>query len=105
MTMGSDLEARLGVNIRARRIAAGMSQVELAERANVSSGAVKHLEQGSGATTRTLTRVLKALNAEEWIDQLAPPPLAFNPLVLLEAERKAARVSHAPRVRRARRSQ
>ena len=83
--MADQLEETLGHNVRARRIAAGLSQAEVAERANVSVGAVKHLEQGSGSTLRTLTRVLRVLGAEGWLDQLAPAPARFDPLELLDA--------------------
>jgi transcriptional regulator with XRE-family HTH domain len=96
----TELEAALGRGIRARRIAAGLSQTELADRANVSVGAIHHLERGKGASTRTLTRALAALGAEGWIDQLAPPPPTFNPLDLLESRNREAHVSTAPRVRR-----
>jgi transcriptional regulator with XRE-family HTH domain len=96
----SELEAVLGQGIRARRIAAGLSQAELADRANVSVGALQHLERGVGASTRTLTRTLKALGAEGWLEQLAPQPPTFNPLDLLEARSREKRTSSAPRVRR-----
>jgi transcriptional regulator with XRE-family HTH domain len=92
-----ELEAALGHGIRQRRIAAGLSQVELA---NVSVGAIHHLERGKGASTKTLTRALAALGAEGWIDQLAPPPPTFNPLNLLESRIREATVTTAPRVRR-----
>lgn len=100
MKTPTELEAALGRGIRARRIAAGLSQTELADRANVSVGAIHHLERGKGASTRTLTRALAALGAEGWIDQLAPPPPTFNPLDLLESRNREAHVSTAPRVRR-----
>jgi len=96
----SELETALGQGIRARRIAAGLSQAELADRANVSVGAIHHLERGKGASTKTLTRALAALGADGWIDQLAPPPPAFNPLDLLATRNREAQTTTAPRVRR-----
>ena len=93
-------EVVLGRNIRARRIQAGLSQVALSERANVSVGALQHLERGEGASTRTLTRVVHALGAESWFEQLAPPPPVFNPLDLLEARTREGHTTTAPRVRR-----
>ena len=100
MRTPTELEVALGQGIRARRIAVGLSQAELADRANVSVGAIHHLERGKGASTRTLTRVLVALGADGWVDQLAPPPPAFNPLDLLESRNREAHVTTAPRVRR-----
>ena len=94
-------EVVLGRNIRARRLQAGLSQMALSDRANVSVGALQHLERGEGASTRTLTRVVHALGADSWLEQLAPPAPAFNPLDLLEARTREARTSTtAPRVRR-----
>ncbi len=93
-------EVVLGRNIRARRLQAGLSQIALSEKANVSVGALQHLERGEGASTRTLTRIIHALGAENWLEQLAPPPATFNPLHLLEARTREAHTTTAPRVRR-----
>jgi transcriptional regulator with XRE-family HTH domain len=86
-----DLELRLGQHLRARRIAADLTQVELADRANVSLGAVRNLETGAGSSTSTLTKVLRTLGQQSWIDALAPPPEPFNPLQLLEQRQAAER--------------
>lgn len=96
------LEAVLGHNIRARRTAAGFTQVGLSERANVSLGALRHLESGAGANTTTLVKVLRALDATGWLDALAPPPPRFSPLAELAAqERTPGRSPKGPqRVRR-----
>ena len=99
-----ELERTLGRNVRATRIAKGLSQVELADRANVSLGALKHLESGAGSTITPLVKALRALGAEAWLDELAPPPAPFNPLDLLarrEAEQR--RPKGPPRVTRTRR--
>jgi transcriptional regulator with XRE-family HTH domain len=97
----TELEQTLGHGVRARRIAARLTQVELAERANVSVGALKHLETGSGATTTTLVKVLRALGAEDWLATLAPPPAPFDPLQLLEDRQRTStgpsRVRHRAR--------
>lgn len=95
-----DPEIVLGRSVRARRLDAGHSQAELSAKANVSVGALRHLERGQGASTRTLTRVVRALGAEDWLDQLAPPRPPFNPLDLLETRKREARTTDAPRVRR-----
>jgi len=97
-----DLEAVLGRSIRGRRIAAGFTQVELAGRADVSLGALRHLESGAGANTTTLVKVLRALGATGWLDALAPPPPQFSPLAELAAhERTPSRSPKGPqRVRR-----
>lgn len=98
--MAGRLEEQLGINLRARRIAARLTQQELAARANISVGALKHLEQGTGSSLRTLTRVLEVLGAEHWIDQLAPAKEPFNPLALLGSATRAPKPKGPPRVRR-----
>jgi transcriptional regulator with XRE-family HTH domain len=79
------LEELLGHQVRQARIQSRLTQAEVARRANISLGAVRHLESGSGATVSTLVKVLRALGREDWLGSLAtehdPPP--FNPLDLL----------------------
>lgn len=99
---GDELEQVLGGRIRALRAARRLTQMELADRANVSVGALKHLESGAGATTATLVKVLGALGEQRWIDTLGPAPEAFNPLQVLEARQRAARSARPTRVRRRR---
>jgi transcriptional regulator with XRE-family HTH domain len=95
-----ELELTLGRHLRALRIGRRLTQAELAERANVSVGALKHLESGSGATTSTLIKVVRALDQEQWIHSLGPGPTPFNPLELLE--RRERKVAKAPGTRRVR---
>lgn len=99
---GHELEATLGERLRSLRLASRLTQAELADRANVSLGALKHLETGAGATTATLTKVVRALGQERWIEDLGPAP-AFNPLDVLDArERQERRQRRGPRRVRAR---
>ena len=79
-----DLEAVLGSSVRALRIDRRLTQVELAELANVSLGALKNLESGRGSTTSTLVRVVHALGRDGWLHALAPTAATFNPLDLIE---------------------
>ena len=100
MSTTEELERELGRRLRALRVAKELTQVELAERANLSVGAVKHLEAGAGATTATLVKVLRALGALGWLETLAPPPAPFDPLKLLEErQRQASRAKGPQRVR------
>ncbi|MCB0979733.1 MAG: helix-turn-helix transcriptional regulator, partial [Ilumatobacter sp.] len=59
-------EKQIGEHLRARRLAARWSQAELADLANVSIGALQHLESGAGANVTTLVKVVHALGAEAW---------------------------------------
>lgn len=99
------LEERLGQHLRATRIAQDLTQAELADRANVSLGAVKSLENGRGSTITTFVKVVRALDQQSWIDALRPPSRAFNPLDLLEAQEQRPRRSlERQRVSRPRRA-
>jgi transcriptional regulator with XRE-family HTH domain len=91
-----DLEQALGGRIRALRIGQRLTQVELADRANVSVGALQHLESGAGSTTTTLVKVLRALDQERWIETLGPGPAPFNPLDLLESRQQPRRKPSRP---------
>jgi transcriptional regulator with XRE-family HTH domain len=96
-----ELEQVIGGHIRNLRINRGLTQVEAADRANVSLGALKHLEGGAGATVHTLVKVLRALNHEDWLDTLDPGTGAFDPLALLDAREQEGRAARrrAPRRR------
>ena len=90
------LEELLGRQVRQARIQERLTQAEVAARANVSLGALRHLESGSGATVSTLVKVLRALGQEDWLGTLAKEddPASFNPLDLLrsaESEQGARR--------------
>jgi transcriptional regulator with XRE-family HTH domain len=81
----------IGSNLRARRVGAGVTQEELARRAGLGLGALKHLESGSGANLTTLVKVVRALGAEDWLSALAPPPEpTVSPMQLLRERRRAA---------------
>jgi transcriptional regulator with XRE-family HTH domain len=95
----SEWEGRLGTDARRLRLAQRLTQVELAERANVSLSAVKHLEWGRGSSLSTLIRVARALGRTEWLSSFAPPEAAISPIALLrESQRQAP--PGAQRVRR-----
>jgi transcriptional regulator with XRE-family HTH domain len=99
-----DAEAELGSTVRALRLAKGISQVDLAERANVSLGALKALEGGRGSTTKTLSKVLSALGEDGWVARIAPTAPEFNPLSLLDP-RPTTRRARRRAPRRARRAE
>lgn len=85
------LEEELGRHLRSLRVDRRLTQEELADRANVSLGALKRLEQGLGSTTTTLTKVLRAMGQERWIEALGPPAAPFSPLDILTQRRHTGR--------------
>ncbi|MCW2524372.1 MAG: hypothetical protein JWO63_2707 [Frankiales bacterium] len=79
-----ELEASLGQQVRAARLAADIDQISLARQSNVSVGALKSLEAGRGSTLRSLVRVVRALDLEDWLDSLYEVSPA-SPLALARA--------------------
>ena len=95
-----DWESAVGAQVRAVRITQQFDQSQLAERAGVSLGSVKSLEQGRGSTLRTVVRVARALGREEWLAGFAPR-VPISPIDVLRSSRREPR----KRVYRARRPQ
>ena len=77
-----ELETRLGADIKALRLLNATDRQTLANRAGVSLNAIKRLENGSGATIRTLLKVLRALDRVDWLSALTPR-ITVNPLNML----------------------
>ncbi len=95
-----DLEQRVGATLRQWRIDAGLSQDDLAARANLSRSAIQALEIGRGSRLETLIRALRALDRTDAFDALTPRTVP-SPIEQLAAQRRAARTaSRAPRVTR-----
>lgn len=99
-----DLEAELGGQIRALRLRQDLNQQQVAERAGIALSAVKNLEQGKGATLRTLTQALRVLDRTDWLNTLAPA-VSISPVNMLRTKAPRQRASRkktaaAPRVDR-----
>ena len=78
------LEQQLGLALRRRRVAQGITREVLAERANTSLGALRNLETGAGANVTTLVRAVHALGADDWLTGLEPVAQPFSPLAVVE---------------------
>jgi transcriptional regulator with XRE-family HTH domain len=87
-----ELLAELGQNLRALRLDRNLDQATVAERAGVSTHALKNLEHGVGATVRTLVQVLRALEREDWLASLAPLA-TINPLTMPRSAEPRQRAS------------
>ena len=86
----SEWEAVLGDAVRQLRIDAGLSQMELADRANASRSAIQALETGRGSRLRTLLAALRALDRGDAFDMIMPP-VGPSPMEMLVAARRAAK--------------
>jgi transcriptional regulator with XRE-family HTH domain len=94
MTTPKEWEAELGKQIRALRLRMDLDQKQLAERGGIALNAVKNLENGKGATLRSLIHVLRILNRTDWLRTLAPT-VSISPVQMLKT--KAPRQRASPR--------
>lgn len=93
-----ELEASVGEQVRARRLRANRTMEDVASHAEVAAKTVQNLERGRGSTVATLVKVLRALDAEDWLQTLDPDE-PVSPIAVLEATH-----SQRPGRQRARRS-
>lgn len=77
----------VGQRIRQQRIAMGLKQKELAEKAAVSPDTLSALENGKSVTVETLVRVLNAMGYSEALVNLLPAPV-ISPIDLQKLEGK-----------------
>ena len=77
-------ELHLGEQVRQQRLQRNLDQRQLADAAGVSIGSVKNLEQGRGSTLKTVVRVARALDREDWLGSLSPR-LSVSPLDVLRS--------------------
>ena len=68
------IEAELGRRIEAARLAANISQAELAAESGVSRRTITRIENGAGASLETLIRLMRALGLAGRLDALLPEP-------------------------------
>lgn len=97
MKTPKELQKQLGERLKLLRISCNYSQTELAKKAGISLKTLRNLEHGKGSSVETLVRTLKALDATNVLDQLAPIP-TVSPLAILR------NASPPQRVRRPRRT-
>ena len=93
----ADICLELGSRLRQQRLVRNLSQQELAARANVSLGTIRHLERAGQVTLESLVKVLMALGL---VESLQPLFLATRPQSIAQMERD----SRPPRARASRRS-
>ncbi|MGI0013825.1 MAG: helix-turn-helix domain-containing protein [Nitrososphaera sp.] len=95
---GDELQAEIGQQLRAARLRSNLSQADVAKQAGVSIGAVKNLEAGTGATVKTLVRVVRVLGRVQWLLSLQPA-ITISPMDMLrrsKVERQRAGKSRNP---------
>ncbi len=74
-----ELELALGSSLKALRLQKNLDRKTLCEQAGISLNALRHLETGQGAAVKTLIRVVRALDRQDWLSAVAPTA-SINPL-------------------------
>lgn len=78
-----EILADLGERLKQRRLADGLTQKTLADKAGVSRRALIELEAGTGSTLQTLVRVLKAMGLGGSLPLVVPVP-RVSPMAMLQ---------------------
>ncbi len=84
-------EAELGSRISALRKQRGMTQEELAQRANISRSSIKYLETGRGSSLASFVKVTRALELDGIFDQIFAVSTPISPLAILAEKRNRER--------------
>ncbi|WP_300767965.1 helix-turn-helix transcriptional regulator [uncultured Bifidobacterium sp.] len=96
----TDVLSSVGEQVRQLRIAAELSQTELAGRANIGVATVRRLESGHDVSLGSLIAVARALGRLAWFDDLDPIGPGPSPMELLRAsEGKSPRPRRVSRAR------
>jgi transcriptional regulator with XRE-family HTH domain len=88
----TELAQDLGERIRALRMELHLEQSEVAARASISRPALHSLESGRGTSLSTLIKVLRALDAVDWLTTVHAARNEPSPMELLRAEQAKPRV-------------
>lgn len=97
-----DSLAKLGGQIRTRRLAMGLTQADAAGRAGVAYRTWRRMEKDGSASIEDLVRAALALRCELGLEALFPEPAASNMDDLLNRQRIAAEISRRQKMRKAR---
>lgn len=85
-----ELELKLGESLKSLRLLKNWDRQSLCERAGISMNALRHLESGAGATVKSLIRIVRALDREDWLGAIAPT-VSINPLHMGRSKRARLR--------------
>lgn len=85
-----ELEGLVGDQVRQQRLQRNLTMAQVADQAGVTRRTVQNLEHGHGSTLATLIKVLRVLDAEDWLATLTPPE-PISPVALRDQQRIRAR--------------
>ena len=91
----------IGVWLRESRLARELDQETVARLADISTRSLRNLESGDGSSLSTLIKTVRALERDDWLEQLDEGIDEPSPLELLrESRNRPMRPQRAPRRRR-----
>ena len=91
----NELQSQLGDSITRLRLQKGISQADVAAKANIGVTSLVRLEAGKGGNLSTFIKLLKALDAASWLNTLAPL-ITVSPMDIVNRVSERRRV-YAPR--------
>ena len=94
-----ELESALGESLKMLRLQKNLDRQTLSNRAGISMNALIHLENGQGANVKTLIRVVRALDRQDWLAGIAPK-VSINPLHMVRDKQLRQRASRRPKSNR-----
>lgn len=95
LATSSEILQALGQRVRAQRLAQGVAQLELAQMAGLSLGALRKLESSGQSSLETLVRVVQALGLVSELEDLFV--LKRQSIAQMENAAAASRRQRAPR--------
>lgn len=78
-----ELEIEVGEQIKNLRLKKNITRATLALQAGCSVSALKNLESGNGSSLRTLIAIVRSLERDDWLRNVAPGP-TISPLTMLK---------------------
>ena len=87
-----ELEGLVGAQIRQRRLQRNLTLDQVADQAGLARRTVQNLEHGHGSTIATLVKVLRVLDADDWLTTLTPPE-PISPVALRDQRQRRQRAS------------
>jgi len=92
-----EFEFMLGESLKNIRLQKNLTRQSLCEKAGISVSALRHLENGEGATLKTFIRVMRALDKQDWLFGVEPK-ISINPLHMLKDNKKRQRASRTQKL-------
>jgi transcriptional regulator with XRE-family HTH domain len=91
-----EIQFRLGDAVKRLRLLKNLTRATLASQARVSINALRHLEDGKGATVKSLISITRALGKTDWLLGLSPV-ISINPLDMVRGKKRRRASRNQPK--------